>query len=50
MLKLALTSEEENGDLTERSNMLFFYEYTKELIENIHVLLEEKIKTKVKKS
>lgn len=39
MLKLALTNEEENTDGSERSNMIFLYEYTKELYENIFVLL-----------
>jgi len=42
MLKLALTSEDEAGNLKERSDMLNFYEHAIELIENIHVLYEEK--------
>jgi len=49
MLKLALTNEDEHGDLTERSNMLNFYEHAKELIKNIFTLLEEKIKAGSKK-
>lgn len=50
MLKLALTSEDDPGDVKERSNMIFFYEYTKELLENIYILLQEKKKTVNKKS
>ncbi len=46
MLKLALTSEDENGDLKERSTMLNFYEHGKELIENIYIVLKEKTKSK----
>lgn len=44
MLKLALTSGDDNGDAQQRSNMLFFYEYTKELIENIYILLQQQKK------
>lgn len=50
MLKLALTSEDDSGDINERSDMIFFYEYTKELFENIYILLQEKKKTVSKKS
>ena len=39
MLKLALTNDEEETEGRERSNMLFLYEYTKELYENIYILL-----------
>jgi hypothetical protein len=50
MLKLALTSEDDSGDVNKRSDMIFFYEYTKELFENIYILLQEKKKTTSKKS
>lgn len=50
MLKLALTSEDDLGVVKERSNMIFFYEYTKELLGNIYTLLQEKKKTVSKKS
>ena len=41
MLKLALTNDEEETEGKERSNMIFFYEYTKELYGNIFFLLME---------
>ena len=41
MLKLALTNDEEETEGRERSNMLFLYEYTKELYENIYILLHK---------
>ena len=41
MLKLALTNDEEETEGKERSNMIFVYEYTKELYENIFTLLIE---------
>ena len=41
MLKLALTNDEEETEGTERSNMIFLYEYTKELYENIYILLHK---------
>jgi len=45
MLKLALTNDEEETEGSERSNMIFLYEYTKELYENISILLvDEKAK------
>ena len=40
MLKLALIADNESIDQRDRSNMLFFFEYTKELFENIYVLLK----------
>ncbi len=49
MLKLALTNDEEGTEGNERSNMIFLYEYTKELYENIYeLLLQEKSKTNKK--
>jgi hypothetical protein len=39
MLKLALIADNDHIDPRDRSNMLFFYEYTKELFENIFTLL-----------
>lgn len=46
MLKLAITNDEEETEGSERSNMIFLYEYTKELYENIYeLLLQEKSKT-----
>lgn len=49
MLKLALTNDEEETEGRERSNMLFLYEYTKELYENIYILLlKEKEKSSKK--
>ncbi len=39
MLKLALTNEEEETEGRGRSNLIFLYEYTKELYENIFILL-----------
>ena len=39
MLKLALIADNDHIDVRDRSNMLFFYEYTKELFENIYTLL-----------
>ena len=41
MLKLAITNGEEEAEAKERSNMIFFYENTKELFENIAVLLKK---------
>lgn len=39
MLKLALTNDEEETEGRERSNMIFLYEYTKELYELLYILL-----------
>jgi hypothetical protein len=49
MLKLALTSEDEDGDLKKRSNMLNFYEHATEFIENIYTLLKEQAGSSSKK-
>ena len=49
MLKLALTNDVEGTEGKERSNMIFLYEYTKELYENIYILLhKEKDKARKK--
>ena len=40
ILKLALANGEEETEAKERSNMIFFFEYTKELYENSYILLE----------
>jgi hypothetical protein len=46
MVKLAVTNDEEETEGWERSNMIFLYESTKELYENIYILLQvEKNKT-----
>lgn len=44
MLKLALIADNDHIDPRDRSNMLFFYEYTKELFENIYILLQQQKK------
>ena len=41
ILKLAITYEGEGPDGRERSNMIFFFEYTRELYENIYNLLQK---------
>jgi hypothetical protein len=46
MLKLALTCDNDNADEHDRSNMIFFYEYAKELFENIYTLLQQQQKEK----
>src|SRR5665647_389611 len=47
ILKLALTNGEEETDARERSNMIFFYEQTKELLENVFVIWEKKNKKRL---
>jgi len=47
ILKLALTNGEEEADARERSNMIFFYEQTKELLENVFVIWEKKNKKRL---
>ena len=49
MLKLALTNDEEETEGSERSNMIFLYEYTKELYENVYELLLQEISKTNKK-
>ncbi|MEO6230427.1 MAG: hypothetical protein ABJB11_13730 [Ferruginibacter sp.] len=39
MLKLALVADNDKTNARDRSNMLFFYEYTKQLFENVYTLL-----------
>jgi len=41
MLKLALISDNDNIDPRDRTEMLFYYEQTKELFENIYVILQQ---------
>jgi hypothetical protein len=44
ILKLALTDGSGETESRHRSNMLFFYEHTKELFENIYKLLQQQKK------
>lgn len=44
MLKLAMIADNDHINPRDRSNMLFFYEYTKELFENIYTLLQQQKK------
>lgn len=44
MLKLALTSQEDDGEPSSRSSMIFFYEHTVELFANIHTILKSQLK------
>jgi hypothetical protein len=50
ILKLALIADNDQIDERERGKMIFFYEYTKELFENIFILLQDKKKAVSKKS
>ena len=50
MLKLALIADNDRSTERDRSNMLFFYENTKELFENIYSLLQQIKKAYSKKS
>ncbi|MDB5275796.1 MAG: hypothetical protein JWR61_751 [Ferruginibacter sp.] len=44
ILKLALIADNDHTDEHERSNMLFFYEYTKELFQHVYTLLQRQTK------
>ena len=44
MLKLSLIADNDIIDPRDRSNLLFFYENTKELFENIYTLLQQQKK------
>lgn len=44
MFKLALTSFDDDGEPRTRSNFIFYYEHTKELIENISIILNARSK------
>jgi hypothetical protein len=46
MLKWAMIADNDHIDQHDRSNMLFFYEYTKELFQNTYALLQQQIKEK----
>lgn len=48
MVKLAITNDEEETEGWERSNMIFIYEYTKELYELLYILLGRE-KDKIRK-
>lgn len=41
ILKLAMTSEDDDGEIRTRRNMLFFFEHTKELFENVRTILND---------
>jgi hypothetical protein len=49
ILKLALTNGNEDTEVKERSNMIFFFEYTKELYENVGILLQKEKEKYIKK-
>ena len=40
MFKLAMTSEDDDGEIRTRRNMIFFFEHTKELFENITAIIK----------
>ena len=44
MLKLALISGDEHADKRDRSNMIFFYECSRELFKNVYSLLQQQKK------
>jgi len=49
MLKLALTNDDEETEGKDRGNIIFLYEYTKDLYENVFILLVQQISKSGKK-